>query len=197
MLKLIVGLGNPGREYAAQRHNIGFWYVDALAAESRVTWRPETKFSAEVTRLDVAGASLWLLKPQTYMNRSGLAVCRFADYHQITPQELLVVHDELDLPPGMARLKQGGGHGGHNGLRDLLTCLPTPDFYRLRLGIGHPGHKDRVTAHVLGHPLASERPLLLESIHRAAALLPELVAGRWAQAMNRLHAGTPSVNPQP
>ncbi len=195
MLRLIVGLGNPGREYAAQRHNIGFWYLDALATQYQAGWRSESRFNAELAHLEAAGTRVWLLKPQTYMNRSGQAVCHFTQYQRLTTSELLVVHDELDLPPGTARLKQGGGHGGHNGLRDLLACLPDSDFYRLRLGIGHPGHKDRVTPYVLGNPPADERAQLQASITRATALLPELLAERWTQAMNRLHAPAAGTSP--
>lgn len=188
VFKLIVGLGNPGRDYAGHRHNIGFWYVEQLAYTHKAHWRTEGKFAAELARIEVAGQTVWLLKPQTYMNRSGQAVCRFAHYHQLPPEAMLVAHDDLDLPSGTARLKQGGGHGGHNGLRDLLACLPTPAFYRLRLGIGHPGHKDRVVGYVLGVPPAAEQAQMDAALQRAVELLPTLLAGRWQQAVNQLHA---------
>ncbi len=188
MFKLIVGLGNPGRDYADHRHNIGFWYVDQLASVHRASWQVEQKFSAEVARIELGGQAIWLLKPLTYMNRSGQAVCRFVHYYQLPTEAMLVAHDDLDLLSGMARLKQGGGHGGHNGLRDLLACLPNPMFCRLRLGIGHPGHKHRVVDYVLGAPSVSEREQLADAVQRAVVLLPALIAGRWQQAVNQLHA---------
>ena len=143
--RLIVGLGNPGAEYEDTRHNLGFWFVDRLAAELRVALSPQGKFRGFVGRQ----GDLWLLKPTTFMNRSGLAVLSLANFYKILPDEILVVHDELDLPPGGIRIKQGGGNGGHNSLKDIQAHLGTPDFWRLRLGIGHPGDRNEVINYVL------------------------------------------------
>jgi len=147
-LQAIVGLGNPGLEHQLTRHNAGFWFVDALAARCGGHFRGHARYQSEVCRVQFAGVELTLLKPQTYMNRSGLAIRALADYMKIAPEQILVVHDELDLPPGVARMKLGGGHGGHNGLRDTITHIGA-NFWRLRLGIGHPGEKHRVSGHVL------------------------------------------------
>ncbi len=147
-LKLVVGLGNPGPEYARTRHNAGYWYVDALARSAGGAWRRESRHQCELARVSVADCELWLIKPTTYMNNSGAAVHSISAFYRIVPAEVLVVHDEIDLPPGVARLKQGGGHGGHNGVRDVMAQLG-PDFWRLRLGVGHPGHKDQVIDAVL------------------------------------------------
>ena len=142
-LKLIVGLGNPGRQYARTRHNAGWWFVDALAEQCHGSWRHEARWQADVARLRIEDTEQWLLKPMTFMNRSGVSVSGIANFHRIVPAEILVVHDDIDLPPGVARLKQAGGHGGHNGLRDVIAHIG-PDFWRLRLGVGHPGAKDLV-----------------------------------------------------
>ena len=147
-LKLIVGLGNPGREYARTRHNAGWWLVDELAAQARATWRHDAKQNTDLARASIAGTELWLLKPTAFMNRSGIPVAAVANFYRIAPADILVVHDDIDLPPGVVRLKQGGGHGGHNGLRDVMAQIG-PEFWRVRIGIGHPGHKDLVHGYVL------------------------------------------------
>lgn len=188
-LQLIVGLGNPGPEYAATRHNAGFWFVDAVARRWHGVFRAEKKFHGEVARVVIDGRDLWLLKPGTFMNRSGQAVQALARFYRIEPAAMLVAHDELDLPPGTARLKQGGGHGGHNGLRDIIDKLGTRDFLRLRLGIGHPGDKRQVTGYVLKKPGRDEAIEIERAIDRALDVLPDVVTGNLQTAMNRLHAG--------
>ncbi len=189
-LRLIVGLGNPGPRYADTRHNAGFWYVDAVAREYGGQFRPEGRFSAEVARVRIDGHELWLLKPQSFMNRSGLPVRRFLQFYKLDTAHMLVAHDELDLPPGAARLKQGGGHGGHNGLRDLFAHVGR-DFWRLRIGIGHPGQRGEVVDYVLHRPGAAEQQAIDSAIAAALAVTPLLAAGRFPLAMNRLHAETP------
>jgi len=150
-IKLIVGLGNPGKQYENTRHNAGFWFVEEVARQYQLQFRPETKFLGEVARVQSNGHDVWLLKPMTFMNRSGQSIQSLANFYKISPDQILVVHDELDLSPGTAKLKSGGGHGGHNGLRDTIAALGTPAYLRLRLGIGHPGHRDQVVDYVL-HP---------------------------------------------
>ena len=157
MIKLLVGLGNPGPEYAQTRHNAGFWWVDAAARQLGARLVNDRAYHGLVARVNRASGPLWLLEPQTYMNVSGKAVAALARFFKIAPQEILVVHDELDLPPGQLKLKQGGGHAGHNGLRDIHAQLGSPDYWRLRLGIGHPGVKAEVANYVLGKPPAAER----------------------------------------
>ncbi|HMI37554.1 MAG TPA: aminoacyl-tRNA hydrolase, partial [Steroidobacteraceae bacterium] len=147
-LRLIVGLGNPGAEYARTRHNAGFWFVDELARTDGAAWRRESRHQAEVARVRIADCELWLMKPTTFMNRSGAAVQSLAAFQRLEPGQILVAHDEIDLLPGVARIKQGGGHGGHNGVRDVIAHLG-PDFWRLRIGVGHPGSKDQVIDAVL------------------------------------------------
>jgi PTH1 family peptidyl-tRNA hydrolase len=192
VLRLVVGLGNPGSKYRGTRHNIGFDWVDRVAAELGAKWSPQRRFQAEVSEWALAGHTVWAMKPQTYMNRSGAAVAPFASAKGIVPDEILVVHDELDLPPGTARLKAGGGHGGHNGLRDLVAELGSKDFLRLRLGIGHPGDAGQVTPYVLGRPAPEERQAMHAAMDRAAEVLPELVSGNWQRAVSHLHAPAPS-----
>src|SRR5262245_42141809 len=148
-IDLIVGLGNPGREYERTRHNAGFWWVDAIASDKRAHWTKQAKFFGHTTRVEEGGHDFWLLKPATYMNESGRSVAAVMRFYRIEPGALLVVHEELDLPPGTVKLKKGGGTGGHNGLTDLAEHLGTKDFWRLRIGIGHPGHKDLVADYVL------------------------------------------------
>ncbi|MGB3134902.1 MAG: aminoacyl-tRNA hydrolase [Candidatus Macondimonas sp.] len=189
-LQAVIGLGNPGSEYAETRHNAGFWWIDALAHRAGVTLRPEARLKGDVGRLTVAGTSIWLFKPSTYMNHSGQAVAAFAAYYRLDPAALLVVHDELDLAPGIVRLKQGGGHGGHNGLRDITAHLGA-DFLRLRIGIGHPGHRDQVVSYVLHRPSQTERQQIDQAMTQAQAIFPELVAGRMAWAMQRLNTPAP------
>lgn len=192
-LRAVVGLGNPGTEYALTRHNAGFWFVDALAKSQGVSFRHERKFSGDSTRVNLGGADLLLLKPQTFMNRSGEAARALADFYKITPLEILVVHDELDVPLGTARFKRGGGPGGHNGLRSLIDHIG-PDFARLRIGIGHPGHKDRVHDYVLSRPTKDEEAAMLESIgagHEALATL--MTEGIWDKAVQQLHTAAPDT----
>jgi peptidyl-tRNA hydrolase, PTH1 family len=186
-LRLIVGLGNPGADYLRTRHNAGFWLVDALALQANVRFGLESKLFGETAKIDVAGQTLWLLKPATFMNQSGKSITAALRYWKIEPDEMLVVHDELDLPPGVARLKFDGGHGGQNGLRDTIRLLGHGKFHRLRVGIGHPGHKDRVTPWVLGRPGAADEALILRAIADAADVLPLAVQGNFADAMTRLH----------
>ena len=157
-IRLVVGLGNPGKDYSSTRHNAGFWWVENLASIRHAQLKPENKFYGLAGRTTQGGNELWLLEPQTYMNASGRAVAALARFYKITPEEILVVHDELDLPPGEVKLKKGGGHGGHNGLRDIISQLGTTDFWRLRLGIGHPGDKAAVVDYVLNAPRREEMP---------------------------------------
>ena len=185
-LKLIVGLGNPGPEYARTRHNAGYWYVDELARSAGGKWRREARHQCELTPVAVVECELWLIKPTTYMNNSGAAVQSIAGFYRIAPAEVLVVHDEIDLPPGVARLKQGGGHGGHNGVRDVMARLG-PDFWRLWIGVGHPGSKDQVIDAVLDRATAGEQQLIDAALARALAALPELLGDGAQQAMHRLH----------
>jgi PTH1 family peptidyl-tRNA hydrolase len=187
-LRLVVGLGNPGPQYADTRHNAGFWLVDELARQHGGQFRSEAKYHGETCRIALAGQELWLLKPMTFMNRSGLAVAALARFHRIPLPAILVVHDDLDLPPGVARLKRAGGHGGHNGLRDLIAHLGGNDFLRLRLGIGHPGDSREVLDHVLRRAPSSERALLEQAILDALRELPRLAAGQWDRAVHALHS---------
>lgn len=188
-ITLIAGLGNPGTEYARTRHNAGFWFLDALAAAQGAALRAEPKLSAEVAKTSIGGQSVWLLKPTTFMNRSGQSVQAALSYYKLAPEDCLVVHDDLDLAAGTARLKFDGGHGGQNGLRDLIQRLGHARFHRLRVGIGHPGHKDQVTPWVLGRPGAADEQAIRDAIDSALAVLPDVIAGRVDAAMQRLHAG--------
>jgi len=189
-LRLIVGLGNPGPEHARQRHNAGFWFADALAQAQGIRLLPEAKLFGLAGRLELERQPLWLLKPATFMNRSGQSVAAALRFWKIEPEEMLVVHDELDLPPGSARLKFDGGHGGQNGLRDLFAQLGHGRFHRLRIGIGHPGHKDRVTSWVLGRPGADDEAAILRAVDDALAVLPLLARGDANEAMKRLHTAS-------
>jgi PTH1 family peptidyl-tRNA hydrolase len=186
-LRLIVGLGNPGSEYLRTRHNAGFWFVDALARREGARFGNESKLHGESAKVVVDGTPLWLLKPSTFVNKSGIAVVSSLRYWKIEPEEMLVVHDELDLPPGTARLKFDGGHGGQNGLRDILAHLGHGRFHRLRLGIGHPGHRDRVTSWVLGRPGSADEDAILGAVAASLDVLPLAVAGEFNEAMKRLH----------
>lgn len=190
-LRLIVGLGNPGAEHLGTRHNAGFWFVDALAQRDGVRFGLESKLFGETAKLDFSGRTVWMLKPATFMNASGKSVTAALRYWKIAPEEMLVAHDELDLPPGVARLKFDGGHGGQNGLRDIIRLLGHGKFHRLRIGIGHPGHKDRVTPWVLGRPGAADEALILRAIAAADAVLPLAVEGNFSDAMTRLHTPRP------
>lgn len=167
-IQLIVGLGNPGTKYESTRHNAGFWFVDELARHLGGQFRQETKFHCDMLRISVKQVDRRLIKPQTFMNLSGKSVAAVANFYKIAPESILVVHDELDLPPGKMKLKIGGGHGGHNGLKDIQAQLGTPDFWRLRIGIGHPGHRDQVIGFVLTNPSPSERRLIDKAIYHAA-----------------------------
>lgn len=187
-LRLIVGLGNPGSEYARTRHNIGFWFLDALANRLGARLGHDAKLHGETAKGELDGHSLWLLKPTTFMNASGRSVAAALRYFKIEPAECLVVHDDLDLPPGSARLKFDGGHGGQNGLRDLFQQLGHGAFHRLRLGIGHPGHKDKVTPWVLGRPGKEDEAAMLRAIDESMAVLPLVVKGDAEAAMRELHA---------
>ncbi len=187
-INLIVGLGNPGAQYEATRHNAGFEYVDALARECGANWKLETKYQAEICKVSLAGQTIWLMKPMTYMNRSGQSVGAFAQFFKIPPEQILVAHDELDLPPGVARFKLGGGHGGHNGLRDIIARLANNrNFYRLRLGIGHPGSAAEVVNYVLSKAHPDDRIRLDRAIEAAIDHTPRVVVGEWQKAMNLLH----------
>jgi len=186
-LILVVGLGNPGNGYAETRHNVGFWFVDRLAESGGARFRPESRFHGEIAELTVDGQRLRLLKPTTFMNLSGQAVAALARFYRVPAESILIVHDDLDLPAGEVRVKVGGGHGGHNGLRDIVSRLGSRDFVRLRFGIGHPGHREGVTGHVLSRPAADERAALNDALDSALAELPQFVRGDWQAAMLHLH----------
>jgi len=187
-VKLIVGLGNPTAQYEKTRHNAGFWFMDGLAHHYGVTFRAESRFQGEFARHEVDGRSVFLLKPLTYMNRSGQSVAAVAAYYKVTAGEILVVHDELDLPPGVIRLKMGGGHGGHNGLRDIVAHMGTQNFPRLRLGIGHPEDRLQVSNYVLGAPGRDDERSINEAINRGLGEIDILVRGGYAAVMNRLNS---------
>ena len=190
-LKLIVGLGNPGEKYARTRHNAGFWFADELARRYGGVFRTESRHQGELARVrvtleGVAQHEIWLLKPTTFMNKSGGAISSLANFYKVAPGEVLVAHDELDLPVGVARLKLGGGHGGHNGLRDTIATIGA-DFWRMRLGIGHPGHKDLVHDYVLQRASADQERAIEIAVNNAADVLPVLLSQGAEKAMNRLH----------
>jgi PTH1 family peptidyl-tRNA hydrolase len=187
-IKLIVGLGNPGEKYAKTRHNAGAWLVEALARAQSTTLRPETKFQGKVATISLAAQECQLLIPTTYMNNSGLSVRALAQFHKIPPEAILVVHDEIDLPPGVARLKFDGGTGGHNGLKDLVAQLQTKQFYRLRVGVGHPGNSEDVADYVLNSPSKAERLLIDAALQRAEEVLAWVVEGDHQKAMQQLHS---------
>jgi peptidyl-tRNA hydrolase, PTH1 family len=191
-LKLIVGLGNPGPEHADTRHNAGYWFVDQLARRYGGTLRPHARYHGEVGRIEVEGRELWLLKPQTYMNRSGMAVGALTAYLRINASAVLVAHDELDLEAGIVRLKTGGGAGGHNGLKDVISQMGE-DFWRMRFGIGHPGDRHEVIDYVLHSPTAAEGTLIGQAIEAAVEILPRMLSEGADFVMNRLHRRAPSV----
>jgi PTH1 family peptidyl-tRNA hydrolase len=193
-IRLIVGLGNPGPDYALTRHNAGFWFADRVVAAAGGSFRAEGKFQGEVARVTLGTQDLRLLKPQTYMNHSGRAVAAVARYFDIPPAQILIAYDELDLPPGRAKLKFGGGHAGHNGMRDSIAALGSRDFWRLRIGIGHPGEKSRVVGYVLGRPSRAEADAIDAVLYDADRLLPDLLEGRFQLAMNRLHGAMGDVS---
>lgn len=189
-IQLIVGLGNPGPEYVNTRHNAGFWFVNHLCEQQRASLAIETKFKGHVATITFPGNAIRALLPMTYMNRSGQSVSALCNFFKIEPNQILVVHDELDLPPGSARLKFDGGDGGHNGLKDIISHLGTKQFHRLRLGIGHPGNRDDVANYVLHHPSLSDKENILTSIDHALRVLPDIVDGKFSKAMNELHTLT-------
>ncbi len=185
-IQIIVGLGNPGPEHGLTRHNAGFWFVDALARAHGAQFRAHSRYHGEVARVEVGGRDITLLKPQTYMNRSGISVRSLVDYTKAPISEVLVVHDELDLPPGTARLKFGGGHGGHNGLRDTITHCGA-EFWRLRIGIGHPGDRDQVIDYVLQRATPADEEAIVASIGASLEVLPTLLRDGAEKAMKLLH----------
>ncbi|MES9967380.1 MAG: aminoacyl-tRNA hydrolase [Sedimenticola sp.] len=186
-IRLIVGLGNPGAQYDETRHNAGFWFVDLVARRHGGMFKSETKFHGQTCRVRIDGRECWLLKPSTFMNRSGQAVSALANYFKIPIEEVLVAHDELDIPAGSIRLKKGGGHGGHNGLRDIVSAMGGKDFWRLRIGIDHPGNARQVVDYVLGRPSRDDAIEIEREIARAEELLPRIVAGDSQKVMNLLH----------
>ena len=185
-IKIIVGLGNPGPEHVLTRHNVGFWFVDALAARLGVRFRSHTRFQGDICRVPISGTEITLLKPSTFMNRSGLSIRALCDYLKVPAGEVLVAHDELDLPVGDARFKLGGGHGGHNGLRDTITHIGA-EFWRLRLGIGHPGDKSQVIDYVLRRAVKEDEDTILTSIGSALDALTAFLEQGAEKAMNQLH----------
>jgi PTH1 family peptidyl-tRNA hydrolase len=186
-LRIIVGLGNPGPEHQVTRHNAGFWFVDVLARTFGGEFRDYRKYSGETARVTISGKELILLKPTTYMNRSGLSIRQISDFFKVAPEDILVAHDELDLPVGSVRLKQGGGHGGHNGLRDTIAHIGE-GFWRLRLGIGHPGNKADVIDYVLTRAPRFEEDLILEAVNTAADSMPLVLEQGAERAMTKLHS---------
>src|SRR6185295_18122964 len=186
-IELIVGLGNPGEKYALTRHNAGYWWVDAIAEAKRAAWKKETRFSGWTTKVEEGGCEFVLLKPSTYMNESGRSVSSIMRFFKIEPDALLVIHDELDLLPGVVKLKKGGGTGGHNGLTDIVDALGTKEFWRLRVGIGHPGDKDLVADYVLDKARRAEQDAIDPPFERSLELLPWLAKGRMVDAMTWLH----------
>jgi PTH1 family peptidyl-tRNA hydrolase len=185
-IKLFVGLGNPGDKYEATRHNAGFWWIDQLAASTNSKLALDAKFLGLAGKLNPS-SDTWLLKPTTFMNASGKAVAALANYYKITPTQIIVIHDELDLPPDTVKLKKGGGHGGHNGLKDITSALGTADFWRLRLGIGHPGDRNEVVNFVLKAPLRDEQTAIDQCIDNSLQIMPQLLNGDFEAAMLKLH----------
>lgn len=186
-IQLIVGLGNPGPEYSATRHNAGFWCIDRLADQTGSSFRSENKFHGELARMSLRGTDCWLLKPTTFMNESGRSVQALLSFYKIDIAQTLVIHDEIDLPPGTTRLKSGGGHGGHNGLRDIIQKTGSNVFHRVRIGVGHPGSKEKVISSVLGRASAEEQELIDASIDDVLDLMPDIIAGNFQKAMTTLH----------
>lgn len=195
MIKLLVGLGNPGPEYEDTNHNAGFWWLDAVARQLKVSLSPERAYFGLVGRVNRPEGPLWLLEPQTYMNVSGKSVAALARFFKIAPEEILVAHDELDIPPGQVKIKKGGGHGGHNGLRDINAQLGSPEYWRLRLGIGHPGVKAEVVDYVLRKPKPEHRDAIHDSISKTLPVLDMLLAGEMERALAKLNAKPPRPKP--
>ena len=185
-IRLIAGLGNPGEKHESTRHNAGFWFVDALAAKENAVFKSESKFKGEVAYFTYQGEKIWLLKPHTYMNDSGESLRPFVDFYKIPPKQILVVHDEIDLPSGDARIKWSGGHGGHNGLRSIFSHL-NKDFWRLRIGIGHPGHKNDVVNYVLKKTNSKDRAEIENAIEKAILTVEDCLQGNMETAMKKLH----------
>ncbi len=183
-----MGLGNPGPKYESTRHNAGFWFVDKWSRQQGLTFRTAAKFHGETAQCNVSGKDRRVFKPSTYMNHSGQAVAALAGFYRIPLPEILVVHDDIDLPVGTVKLKRGGGHGGHNGLRDLISHLGGNDFYRLRIGVEHPGHRDEVTDYVLQRPSKQDRALINDAIDDGLAVLPLVLEGDLEAAMQKLHS---------
>jgi PTH1 family peptidyl-tRNA hydrolase len=195
MIRLLVGLGNPGPEYEATRHNAGFWFVDAAARQLKATLVPERSYFGLAARVNTGLGPVWLLEPMTFMNLSGKSVAALARFFKIAPDEILVVHDELDLMPGQAKLKQGGSHAGHNGLRDIHAQLGSADYWRLRLGIGHPGVKAEVTDYVLRKPPLEQRQEIDRVVDESLKALDLMLAGEMERAMMKIHAKPPRPKP--
>ena len=187
-MRLIVGLGNPGSDYAETRHNAGFWFCERLAHELGASFARESRYHGHVARARVGGQDIWLLMPQTFMNRSGQAVQALSHFYRIEPAAMLVVHDELDIPPGQMRLKFGGGLGGHNGLKDITAHLGTQDYWRLRIGIGHPGDRDEVVDYVLKPPRREEREEIDAALERALLVWPTLARGEFNAATQKINS---------
>ncbi len=187
-IQIIAGLGNPGNEYEKTRHNAGFWFIDQLIHHYNLTLKKESRFSADIAKLSTASGNIWLIKPMNFMNRSGQSIAQLSRFYKIPAEQILVVHDELDLSPGTVKLKKGGGHGGHNGLRDTISQLGSKDFYRLRLGIGHPGNKEQVVGFVLGKTPESEKTLIEGAIDKSIDSIELILQGDMQKAMNQLHA---------
>ena len=186
-ISLVCGLGNPGAQYEATRHNAGFWFLDALARTCSLPWRPETRFFGDLADSRLANQRVRFLKPGTFMNECGGSVAAVCAYFDIPPEQVLVVHDDLDLPAGTVRVKQGGGHGGHNGLRDIFAKLGSREFIRLRIGIGHPGNSDDVSDWVLRKPSPEDKEAMLDAVDRAVAQIDQLVGGDLEPVMKVLH----------
>lgn len=191
MIKLFVGLGNPGAEYEATRHNAGFWWLEAAARELKVHLVPEKSYWGLAARTQVGGQTVWLLEPQTFMNLSGKSVGALAKFFKIKPEEMMVAHDELDIEPGQVKLKKGGSHAGHNGLRDIHAQLASADYWRLRIGVGHPGEKSEVVNWVLKKPSPDHRQAIEDGIARSIKALPQLLAGDMEKAMVLIHTSKP------
>jgi PTH1 family peptidyl-tRNA hydrolase len=187
-VQLIVGLGNPGNEYEQTRHNAGYWFVDAVARQYCTSFKSEKKFHGDVARITINGQEVWLLKPDTFMNRSGQAIQALASFYKIKLENILVAHDELDLDPGVIRLKKEGGHGGHNGLRDTIEKMGGKNFLRLRIGIGHPGDKNKVSGYVLKKASSDDQTDIVCALEQALKVLPQVIEGDLQKAMNELHS---------
>lgn len=195
MIRLLVGLGNPGAEYEATRHNAGFWFIDEVARALKVSLAPERSYFGLAARANTAHGTVWLLEPMTYMNASGKSVAALARFFKIAPNEILVAHDELDIPPGQVKMKLGGSHAGHNGLKDIHAQLGSADYWRLRLGIGHPCVKAEVVNYVLKKPSAEHREAIDKSIEQAMSALDLMLAGEMERAMMKVHAKPPRPKP--